>query len=183
MELRAGRRHQPRATTVPRSAGAARSVARPRPLRRRRRAVEDRHRFGRSPACRSPARHSPPRRPRSSSSPATGGTSSNHGCEARRLLAEAGIVEGVSFVLKNRDIPMPYAHIGTWLVDQWRQIGLTVYQEIRDSGQYFKDLRTGNFESAPTSSAVTSSILIWTSTSSSPKNGATPTTVGIPIPS
>jgi peptide/nickel transport system substrate-binding protein len=66
--------------------------------------------------------------------------------EARRLLAEAGIGEGISFVLKNRDIPMPYAHIGTWLVDQWRQIGLTVHQEIRDSGQYFKDLRTGNFE-------------------------------------
>jgi peptide/nickel transport system substrate-binding protein len=66
--------------------------------------------------------------------------------EARRLLAEAGIRDGFSFVLKNRDIPMPYHHIGTWLVDEWRRIGLKVDHEIQDSGQYFKDLRAGNFE-------------------------------------
>ena len=65
---------------------------------------------------------------------------------ARRLLAEAGIPEGFSVVLKNRDISMPYQHIGTWLVDQWLQIGLKVHHEIEDSAQYFKDLRTGNFE-------------------------------------
>jgi peptide/nickel transport system substrate-binding protein len=41
---------------------------------------------------------------------------------------------------------MPYEHIGTWLVDQWRQIGLNVRQEIQESGLYFKDLHTGNFE-------------------------------------
>jgi peptide/nickel transport system substrate-binding protein len=66
--------------------------------------------------------------------------------EGRRLLAEAGVPDGFSFVLKNRDIPMPYQHIGTWLVDEWRQIGLKVRHEIQDSGQYFKDLRAGNFE-------------------------------------
>jgi peptide/nickel transport system substrate-binding protein len=66
--------------------------------------------------------------------------------EARRLLVEAGIPDGFSFVLKNRDIPMPYQHIGTWLVDEWRQIGLKVRHEIEDSTQYFKDLRSGNFE-------------------------------------
>ena len=66
--------------------------------------------------------------------------------EARRLLAEAGVPDGFSFVLKNRDIPMPYQHIGTWLVDEWRRIGLTVRHDIQDSGQYFKDLRAGNFE-------------------------------------
>ena len=66
--------------------------------------------------------------------------------EARRLLAEAGVGDGFSAVLKNRDIPMPYQHIGTWLVDEWRRIGLTVRHEIQDSGQYFKDLRAGNFE-------------------------------------
>ena len=53
---------------------------------------------------------------------------------------------GFSFVLKNRNIPMPYEYIGTWLVDQWRQIGLKVRHEIQESGQYFKDLRAGNFE-------------------------------------
>src|SRR5215831_799675 len=66
--------------------------------------------------------------------------------DARRLLAEAGVPEGFSVVLKNRDIPMPYQHIGTWLVDEWRQIGLKVHHEIVDSAQYFKDLRAGNFE-------------------------------------
>jgi peptide/nickel transport system substrate-binding protein len=66
--------------------------------------------------------------------------------EGRRLLAEAGVPDGFAVVLKNRDIPMPYQHIGTWLVDEWRQIGLKVRHEILDSGQYFKDLRAGNFE-------------------------------------
>ena len=66
--------------------------------------------------------------------------------EARRLLAEAGVPEGFSFVLKNRDIPMPYQPIGAWLVDEWNQIGLKVHHEILDSGQYFKDLRAGSFE-------------------------------------
>lgn len=65
---------------------------------------------------------------------------------ARRLLAEAGVGDGSSFVLKNRNIPMPYEHVGTWLVDQWRQVGLTVRHEIQESSQYFKDLRAGNFE-------------------------------------
>ena len=66
--------------------------------------------------------------------------------EARRLLAKAGVPDGFAFVLKNRNVPMPYEHIGRWLVDEWRQIGLKVGHEILDSGQYFKDLRTGNFE-------------------------------------
>jgi peptide/nickel transport system substrate-binding protein len=66
--------------------------------------------------------------------------------EARRLLAEAGVPDGFSFVLKNRNIPMPYEYIGTWLVDQWRQVKLNVRQEIQESGAYFADLRSGNFE-------------------------------------
>ena len=66
--------------------------------------------------------------------------------EARRLLAKAGVPDGFAFVLKNRDVPMPYAYIGRWLADEWRQIGLNVRHEIQSSGQYFKDLRTGNFE-------------------------------------
>jgi peptide/nickel transport system substrate-binding protein len=65
--------------------------------------------------------------------------------EARRLLTEAGVPDGFSFVLKNRDIAMPYQHIGQWLVDEWHRIGLKVRHEIQDSGQYFKDLRAGNF--------------------------------------
>jgi peptide/nickel transport system substrate-binding protein len=66
--------------------------------------------------------------------------------EARRLLAEAGVPVGFPFVLKNRDVPMPYEHIGRWLADEWGQIGLKVRHEIQDSVQYFKDLRAGNFD-------------------------------------
>src|SRR4029450_11863695 len=66
--------------------------------------------------------------------------------EARRLLAKAGVPDGFAFVLKNRDVPMPYEHIGRWLADEWGQIGLKVRHEIQSSGQYFKDLRTGNFD-------------------------------------
>src|SRR5215470_4806635 len=66
--------------------------------------------------------------------------------EAQRLLADAGIPVGFSFVLKNRDVPMPYEHIGRWLVDEWGQIGLKVRHEIQDSVQYLKDLRAGNFD-------------------------------------
>jgi peptide/nickel transport system substrate-binding protein len=66
--------------------------------------------------------------------------------EARRLLAEAGVPDGFSVVLKNRDVPMPYQSIGTWLVDEWRRIGLQVRHEVQESSQYFKDLRAGNFE-------------------------------------
>jgi len=66
--------------------------------------------------------------------------------EARRLLMEAGVPTGSSFVLKNRDVPMPYQQIGAWLVNEWRQIGLKVHQEIQDSSRYFADLRSGNFE-------------------------------------
>src|SRR5262245_4797256 len=52
--------------------------------------------------------------------------------EARRLLAKAGVPDGFAFVLKNRDVPMPYEHIGRWLADEWRQIGLKVHHEIQD---------------------------------------------------
>ena len=66
--------------------------------------------------------------------------------EARRLLAEVGVPDGFQVVLKNRDIPMPYQHIGAWLVDEWGKIGLKVRHELQDSAQYFANLRTGNFE-------------------------------------
>jgi peptide/nickel transport system substrate-binding protein len=66
--------------------------------------------------------------------------------QARRLLAEAEVAPGSAFVLKNRNIPMPYTHVGTWLVEQWREIGLDVRHEIQDSAEYFKALRAGDFE-------------------------------------
>ena len=68
--------------------------------------------------------------------------------EARRLLKEAGVPDGFSFVYKNRGIPMPYEPLGVWLIDQWRQIGLNVRQEVIEAAKYYSELRGGNFEAA-----------------------------------
>jgi peptide/nickel transport system substrate-binding protein len=68
--------------------------------------------------------------------------------EARRLLREAGVPDGFSFTLKNRGIPHPYEHLGIWLIDQWRQIGLNVKQEIIEASAYHPMLKRGDFEVA-----------------------------------
>ena len=44
--------------------------------------------------------------------------------EARRLLKEAG-VENLEIDYNNRDVDQPYKVVGTWLIDQWKQIGVT----------------------------------------------------------
>jgi len=67
--------------------------------------------------------------------------------EARRLLKEAG-AEGLSFTFKNRGVPMPYEPLAIWLIDQWRQIGVTVKQEVVDPAAYYKVLRGGEFDVA-----------------------------------
>ena len=66
--------------------------------------------------------------------------------EAKRLLKEAGVPDGFSFTFKNRGIPMPYEPIGVWLIDQWRQIGLNVKQEVIEAASYFAVLTRGDFE-------------------------------------
>jgi peptide/nickel transport system substrate-binding protein len=69
--------------------------------------------------------------------------------EARRLLKEAGVPEGFSITYKNRGIPMPYEAIAVWLIDQWRQVGLNVKQEVVEASSYYGQvLRPGNFELA-----------------------------------
>jgi len=66
--------------------------------------------------------------------------------EARRLLKEAGVPEGFSFTLKNRNIKEPYEVTGVFVIDQWRQIGLNVTHVQQESGTYFGDFRQGNYE-------------------------------------
>jgi peptide/nickel transport system substrate-binding protein len=68
--------------------------------------------------------------------------------EARRLLREAGVPEGFSFTFKNRGIPMPYETVGIWLIDQWRQIGLNVKQEVVEAAAMVSLLRRGDFDVA-----------------------------------
>jgi peptide/nickel transport system substrate-binding protein len=68
--------------------------------------------------------------------------------EARRLLKEAGVPEGFTFTFKNRGTPMPYEPLAVWMIDQWRQIGLNVKQEVVEPAAYFGMLRRGEHEVA-----------------------------------
>jgi peptide/nickel transport system substrate-binding protein len=68
--------------------------------------------------------------------------------EARRLLKEAGVPEGFAFTFKNRGIPHPYEHLGIWLIDQWRQIGLNVKMEMIEASAYHPMLKRGDFDVA-----------------------------------
>jgi len=55
--------------------------------------------------------------------------------EARRLLKEAG-AENLTLKLTNRNVAMPYTPVGVFLIDQWRQIGLTVQHEQLETRLY-----------------------------------------------
>ncbi len=68
--------------------------------------------------------------------------------EAKRLLKEAGVPEGFSFTFMNRGVPMPYEPLAVWLIDQWRQIGLNVNQQVVEGSAYFTPLRQGDFQAA-----------------------------------
>jgi len=66
--------------------------------------------------------------------------------EARRLLKEAGVPDGFSFTLKNRNVKEPYEVTGVFVIDQWRQIGLNVTHIQQEGGPYFNDFRQGNYD-------------------------------------
>ena len=69
--------------------------------------------------------------------------------EARRLLKEAG-AEGLKFTILNRAVDQPYTIAGTWMIDQWKKIGLDVKQRNEATGGWFAGLRNGDFEVAVT---------------------------------
>ena len=60
--------------------------------------------------------------------------------EARRLLKEAG-AEGLEFVLTNRGVDQPYRVVGTWLIDQWKQVGLKVTQNVLPTPAFYDAVR------------------------------------------
>ena len=60
--------------------------------------------------------------------------------KARALLKEAG-AEGIEFDFNNRGVDQPYKVVGTWLVDQWRQVGLKPIQRVQPSPQFYATLR------------------------------------------
>jgi peptide/nickel transport system substrate-binding protein len=67
--------------------------------------------------------------------------------QAKKLLAEAG-VPNLSFTLHNRNLAMPYTPAGIFLVDQWRQIGVTVDHKQFDTAPYLATMNAGNHDVA-----------------------------------
>jgi peptide/nickel transport system substrate-binding protein len=67
--------------------------------------------------------------------------------EARKLLAEAG-VPNLRFKLLNRTVQIPYGPLGVFLIDQWRQIGVSVEQTTAETGPYLAGLTSGEYEVA-----------------------------------
>jgi peptide/nickel transport system substrate-binding protein len=67
--------------------------------------------------------------------------------EAKKLLADAGVSD-LKFTLHNRTIAQPYTPAGVFLVDQWRQIGVTVENKQVETAPYLAGLNSGNFDVA-----------------------------------
>ena len=71
--------------------------------------------------------------------------------EARRLLAEAGYPNGLKFVLKNRNIRLPYQDFAVFVIQEWRKIGVEVEHRPVETAAWFADgQNTGNFEAIVT---------------------------------
>ncbi len=60
--------------------------------------------------------------------------------KAKKLLADAGKA-GMTFELNNRGVDQPYKVVGTWLIDQWKKIGLNVKQRVQPSPPFYATLR------------------------------------------
>jgi peptide/nickel transport system substrate-binding protein len=65
--------------------------------------------------------------------------------EARRLLKEAG-QENLKFELTNSNVDQPFKFIATWLIGEWKKIGVSVEQKVLPTGPWYQALRTGNFD-------------------------------------
>ncbi|HEY6979659.1 ABC transporter substrate-binding protein [Reyranella sp.] len=67
--------------------------------------------------------------------------------EAKRLLKEAG-AEGLKFELLNRNVDQPYKFVGTWVIGEWKKIGLNAEQKVVPTGPWFQNMRAGTFDVA-----------------------------------
>jgi peptide/nickel transport system substrate-binding protein len=75
------------------------------------------------------------------SSPAIGPTSTSR-APRPRLLKEAGHPTSVH---PQQPWRRP-AIVGTWLIDQWKQVGITVDQKVEATGPFYASLDSGNFD-------------------------------------
>ena len=65
--------------------------------------------------------------------------------EAKRLLAEAG-AENLTFDLHNRTVDMPYRILGTWLIGEWKKIGVNVTQRGVATSEWYAKHRAGTHQ-------------------------------------
>ena len=66
--------------------------------------------------------------------------------QAKKLLADAGKA-GLKFELLNRGTDQPYKIVGTWLIGQWRQVGMEVTQRVEPTKSFYNSLRkTADFD-------------------------------------
>jgi len=57
--------------------------------------------------------------------------------EARRLLKESGADLSKSYYFLVRGVDQPYKIVGTWLVDQWKSVGLKFEQHTHPTGPFY----------------------------------------------
>jgi len=65
--------------------------------------------------------------------------------QAKKLLADAG-VPNLTFKFLNRNITTPYEPVAVFLIDQWKQVGITATHDVKETSAYQADLRAGNFD-------------------------------------
>jgi len=61
--------------------------------------------------------------------------------EAKKLLNEAGVDLSKTYSFNNRAVDQPYKIVGTWLIDQWRKVGLKFEQHVLPTGPFYDMLR------------------------------------------
>ena len=64
--------------------------------------------------------------------------------EAKKLLADAGVDKmpgGLNVDFNNRAVDQPYKVVGTWLIDQWKKVGINATQRVQPSPQFYATLR------------------------------------------
>ena len=57
--------------------------------------------------------------------------------EARRLLKESGADLSKSYLFLVRNIDQPYKIVGTWLIDQWKSVGIKFTQQTHATGPFY----------------------------------------------
>ena len=66
--------------------------------------------------------------------------------QAAKALLKAAGKPNLEFTLNNRGVDQPYRYIATWLIGEWKKIGIKVKQNVVPTAQWFAAMRSGKFE-------------------------------------